>query len=160
MRVWHVSYWSRTCIWGKTSPDMKLQSQFTTVAILMAYGRAAWSNSSAVINQGIEPGPIANEMINNTRDTILRYLAQLCVSCNIKDGLTRRTVWVSWIYTRASRTNNNTSIVSNCQPLPGVVYTIWYQSERGQLSNQNVKATTYIEVTILYLWFWYDASAL
>lgn len=63
-----------TFMMGKRSPLRKLAVQLTSVAMLIAYGRAVWSNNSAVINQGMDPGPIANDIMKNISDTTLRYL--------------------------------------------------------------------------------------
>ena len=54
---------------------MALAVQLTRVAKLIAYGLEAWSNSSAVINHGIDPGPMANDTMKRTKAMILMYLA-------------------------------------------------------------------------------------
>jgi hypothetical protein len=41
---------------------MKLDSQFTKTAILVALARESLGNNSAVINQGTAPGPTENEI--------------------------------------------------------------------------------------------------
>lgn len=48
------------------TPTMKLAVQFTTTATLVAVGRADTENSSDVMNQGMEPGPIEKKSTNNS----------------------------------------------------------------------------------------------
>lgn len=48
----------------KKRPTRKLASQLTRTAIDMAAGRGPWLNSSAVIIQGIDPGPTAKNKTN------------------------------------------------------------------------------------------------
>ena len=45
-------------------PTRKLASQFTSTAMDIAAGLGPWLKSSAVINQGIEPGPTAKNTTN------------------------------------------------------------------------------------------------
>lgn len=49
---------------GKPMPTTKLAIQLTSTAIAMALGRGPWEKSSAVIIQGIEPGPTAKKTTN------------------------------------------------------------------------------------------------
>lgn len=51
--------WNLTFIFKKYLPTRKLESQLMSTAIDMAAGRGPWEKSSAVMSQGIEPGPTA-----------------------------------------------------------------------------------------------------
>jgi len=46
---------------GNPMPTTKLAIQLTSTAMAMALGRGPWEKSSAVIIQGIDPGPTAKK---------------------------------------------------------------------------------------------------
>ena len=52
---------SLTCIVGKPIATRKFAHQLIRTATDMAAGRGPWENSSAVIIQGMEPGPTAKK---------------------------------------------------------------------------------------------------
>lgn len=70
-----------TFIVGKTIPTRKLASQLTSTAMDMAAGRGPWEKSSAVIIQGMEPGPTAKNTTKPSVDTTERYDIQSIISC-------------------------------------------------------------------------------
>lgn len=59
----------RTFILGKPIPTMKLAIQLTNTAIAIALGRGPCEKSSAVISQGMEPGPTAKNTTKLSVDT-------------------------------------------------------------------------------------------
>lgn len=54
---------------GKTIPTRKLAIQLTNTAMDMAAGLGPCENSSAVIIQGMEPGPMAKNLTKHNVDT-------------------------------------------------------------------------------------------
>lgn len=58
-----------TFILGNPMPTTKLAIQFTSTAIAMALGLGPCENNSAVIIQGIEPGPTAKKTTKPSVDT-------------------------------------------------------------------------------------------
>lgn len=54
---------------GKPMPTTKLAIQLTSTAMAMALGRGPCENSSAVIIQGMEPGPTAKNTTKLSVDT-------------------------------------------------------------------------------------------
>lgn len=62
-------------------PTRKLAIQLTKTAIDMAAGRGPCEKSSAVIIQGIEPGPTAKNTTNPNVETTDRYDIQSIISC-------------------------------------------------------------------------------
>lgn len=58
-----------TFILGNTIPTRKLAIQFTKTAMDIAAGLGPCENSSAVIIQGMDPGPIAKNLTKNSVDT-------------------------------------------------------------------------------------------
>lgn len=62
-------------------PTRKFAIQLTNTAIDMAAGRGPCENSSAVIIQGIEPGPTAKKTTKLRMDTTERYDIQSIISC-------------------------------------------------------------------------------
>lgn len=64
-----VSYRHLTFMLGKPMPTKKLAIQLTRTAMDMAAGLGPCENSSAVIIQGIEPGPTAKNTTKHRVDT-------------------------------------------------------------------------------------------
>ena len=62
-------------------PTRKLAIQLTRTAIDMAAGLGPCEKSSAVIIQGIEPGPTAKNTTNPNVETTDRYDIQSIISC-------------------------------------------------------------------------------
>lgn len=54
---------------GNPIPTTKLAIQLTKTAMAIALGRGPWENSSAVISQGMEPGPTAKNTTKLSVDT-------------------------------------------------------------------------------------------
>lgn len=66
---------------GKPMPTRKFAIQLTSTAMDIAAGRGPWEKSSAVIIQGIEPGPTAKNTTKLRIDTTERYDIQSIISC-------------------------------------------------------------------------------
>jgi hypothetical protein len=66
---------------GKPIPTTKFAIQLTNTAIAIALGRGPWENNSAVIIQGIEPGPTAKNTTKASVDTTDKYDIQSIISC-------------------------------------------------------------------------------
>lgn len=66
---------------GKPMPTRKFAIQLTNTAMDIAAGRGPWENSSAVIIQGIDPGPTAKNTTKLRIDTTERYDIQSIISC-------------------------------------------------------------------------------
>lgn len=60
---------NQTFMVGKRIPTRKLAIQLTSTAIDMAAGLGPWEKSSAVIIQGIEPGPTAKKTTKPRMET-------------------------------------------------------------------------------------------
>lgn len=66
---------------GKPIPTMKFAIQLTRTAMDMAAGRGPCENSSAVIIQGMLPGPTAKNTTKPSVDTTEKYDIQSVISC-------------------------------------------------------------------------------
>ena len=66
---------------GNAMPTTKLAIQLTRTAIDIAAGLGPCENSSAVIIQGIEPGPTAKNTTKLSVETTDRYDIQSIISC-------------------------------------------------------------------------------
>lgn len=62
-------------------PTTKFASQFTNTAIAIAVGRGPCENNSAVIIQGIDPGPTAKNTTKASVDATDKYDIQSIISC-------------------------------------------------------------------------------
>lgn len=62
-------------------PTTKFAIQLTSTAIAIALGRGPCENNSAVIIQGIDPGPTAKNTTNPRVETTDRYDIQSIISC-------------------------------------------------------------------------------
>lgn len=65
---------------GKPMPTRKLASQLTSTAMDIAAGRGPCENSSAVIIQGMLPGPTAKNTTKLSVETTDRYDIQSIIS--------------------------------------------------------------------------------
>lgn len=66
---------------GNPCPTAQLADQLTRTARLTAEGRGPCEKSSATINHGIDPGPMAKNTINNIIAAMLTYLSQSTCDC-------------------------------------------------------------------------------
>lgn len=64
--------WMCTFIFRKPIPTTKLAIQLTSTAMDMAAGLGPWEKSSAVIIQGMDPGPTAKNITKLSVDTTER----------------------------------------------------------------------------------------
>lgn len=71
---------SLTIILGNPIPTTKLAIQLTNTAIDMAAGRGPCEKSSAVIIQGMLPGPMAKNLTKHSVETTARYDIQSIIS--------------------------------------------------------------------------------
>lgn len=68
-----------TFMGGKVRPTAKFESQLASTEMDMAVGRVPWVNSSAVIMNGIEPGPIPKKSVKvRMLRTLIHFIQSNC----------------------------------------------------------------------------------
>lgn len=92
---------------GKPIPTTKLAIQFTNTAIAIALGRGPCENSSAVISQGIEPGPSAKNTTKLSVDTTDKQLIQSIISCTYPKNSYQGLAYTLFPVTVRKRNNPN-----------------------------------------------------